>query len=133
MGEAPGRLFEWPNQVEPPDREGPCDGDHLECLGREVSLPSEVLAPIAGAYDLLGVGYYSGPVEALSECVSNQGPRCGMVTVDPIVDVVQQKSSLFAGDVELHDLGVASSVEFALYKNERLGVMCEPSSFCLAC
>ena len=33
VGEAPGRLFEWPNQVKPPDREGPCDGDHLERLG----------------------------------------------------------------------------------------------------
>ena len=74
VGEAPGCLFEWPNQVEPPDYEGPHDGDHLECLGREVSLSSVVLTPIAGAYILLSVGYYSGPVEALSECVSNQGP-----------------------------------------------------------
>ena len=89
MGEAPGRLFEWPNQVEPPDREGPRDGDHLECLGREVSLSSVVLAPFAGAYDLLSVGYCSGPVEALSECVSNQGPRRSMVTADPTVDVAQ--------------------------------------------
>ena len=48
VGKAPGHLFEWPNQVEPPDREGPRDGDHLECLGREVSLPSVVLAPFVG-------------------------------------------------------------------------------------
>ena len=89
MGEAPGRLFEWPNQIEPPDREGPHDGDHLECLGREVSLPSIVLTPFVGAHDLHGVGYYNGPVEALSECVSNQGSRRGMVTVDPTVDIVQ--------------------------------------------
>ena len=33
VGEPTGRLFEWPNQVEPPDHEGPRDGDHLECLG----------------------------------------------------------------------------------------------------
>ena len=86
MGEAPG-LFEWPNQVEPPDREGPHDGDHLECLGQKVSLSSVVLTPFAGAYDLLGVGYYSGPVEALSECVPNQGSRCGVVAADPTVDI----------------------------------------------
>ena len=49
--------------MEPLDREGPHDGDHLECLGREVSLSSVVLAPFAGTYDLLGVGYCSGPVE----------------------------------------------------------------------
>ena len=67
MGVAPGCLLERPNQIEPPDREQPCDGDHLERLGQEVSLLSVVLTPFAGAYDLLGVGYCSGPVEALSE------------------------------------------------------------------
>ena len=101
VGEAPRHLFEWPNQVEPLDREGPCDGDHLERLDREVNLPSVVLTPFAGVYNFLGVGYCGGPVEALSECVSNQGPRCSMVTVDPTVDVTQQKSSLFDGDTEL--------------------------------
>ena len=50
VGEAPGCLFEWPNQVKPPDHKGPCDGDHLECLGRKVNLPSVVLTPFAGAY-----------------------------------------------------------------------------------
>jgi len=71
VGVAPERLFERSNQIEPPDREGPHDGDHLECLGREVSLPSVVPTPFIGAYDLLSVGYYSGLVEALSECVPN--------------------------------------------------------------
>ena len=101
MGEAPGRLFEWPNQIEPPDHEGPCDGDHLECLGREVSLPSVALRPFAGAYDLLGIGYCSGPVEALSECVSNQGSSHGVVTVDPTMDIAQQVLPLLDGDAAL--------------------------------
>ena len=94
-------------------------------------MPSVVLTPFVGAYDLLGVGYCSGPVEALSECVSNQGSRRGVVTVDPTVDVAQQKFSLFARDIELHNPGVAPFVEFALYKNEGLSAMCEPSSFYL--
>ena len=34
VGVAPGHLFERPNQIERPDHEGPCDGDHLECLAR---------------------------------------------------------------------------------------------------
>ena len=80
---------------------GTCNGDHLECLGREVSLLSIVLAPFVGAYDLLGVGYYSGLVEALSECIPNQGSRHGVVTVDPTMDIAQQKLSLFDGDTEL--------------------------------
>ena len=89
---------------------------------------SIVLEPFVGAYDLLGVGYCSGPVEALSECIPNQGSRHGVVTADPTVDIAQQKLPLFDGDAELQDPGVASFVEFTFYKNEGLGTTCEPSS-----
>ena len=92
-------------------------------------MPSIVLAPFVGAYDLLSVDYYSGPIEALSECVPNQGSRHGVVTIDPTMDIAQQKLPLFDGDIELQDPGVASSVEFALYENEGLGMTCKPSSF----
>ena len=87
VGVALGCLLERSNQIEPPDREGPCDGDQLECLGREVNPSSVILTPFIGAYNLLSVGYRGGPVEALLECVSNQGPRRGMVTTDPTMDV----------------------------------------------
>ena len=127
----PGCLFERPNQIEPLDHEGPCDGDHLECLGQEVSLLSVVLAPFAGAYDLFGIGYYSGPVEALSECVPNQGSRRGMVTTDPTMDIAQQMLLQFEGDAVLLDLSAASFVEFALHKNKGLGVTSKPSSLYL--
>ena len=66
-----------------------------------MGLPSVVLAPFVGAYDLLGVGYYSGPVEALSECVPNQGSRHDVVTADPTMDITQQKLPLFDMDTEL--------------------------------
>jgi len=36
---------------------------------------------------------------------------------------------LFDGDVELQDPDVALFEEFALYKNEGLGMTCEPSGF----
>ena len=61
-------------------------------------MSSVVLTPFIGAYDLLGIGYYSGPVKALSECVSNQGSRHGVVTTDPTMDIAQQMLSLFDGD-----------------------------------
>ena len=86
VGVSSGCLLERSHQIEPPDHEGPRDGDHLDCLGQEVSLPSIVLAPFVGPYDLLSIGYCSGPVEALSECTPNQGSRRGVVTVDPTVD-----------------------------------------------
>ena len=56
-------------------------------MGRQVGLPSIVLTLFIGAHNLFGVGYYGQPVEALSERVSDQGPRCGMVLVDSIVDI----------------------------------------------
>ena len=62
---APRHPLERSNQIEPPDREWPHDGEHLERLGREVSLPSIVLTPFVGAYDLLGVGYCSGQSRSL--------------------------------------------------------------------
>ena len=70
-------------------------------------MPSVVPTPFIGAYDLLSVGYYSGPVEALPEHVSDQGSRHDMVTTDPTVDVAQQPLSLFDGDAALQDPGVA--------------------------
>ena len=63
--------------------------------------PSIVLTPFAGAHDLLGVGYSGGPIEALSERVSDQGSRCSMVTVDPTMGIAQQMLPLFDGDVAL--------------------------------
>ena len=94
-----------------------------------MNLPSIVLTPFIGAHDLLDVGYCSGPVEALLECISNQNSSHGVVTTDPTVDITQQMLPLFNGDAELQDPGVASFVEFTLYKNEGLGATCEPSSF----
>ena len=84
--------------------------------------------PFVDAYDLLSVGYRGRPVEALSERVSNQGSGCGMVTIDPTMDIAQQMLPLFDGDAVLQDPGEASLVEFTLQKNKGLGATCEPSS-----
>ena len=84
---APRRSFERSNQIEPPDREWPRDGNRLECLGRQVGLPSIVLTPFAGAHNLFNVVYRGQPVEALSECVSDEGSRRGMVTIDPTMHI----------------------------------------------
>ena len=90
---------------------------------------SVVLTPFAGAYNLLGIGYRGGPVKALSECISNQGSWCSMMTADSTMDVAQQELPLFARDIELQNTDVTPYVEFALYKNEGLGASCEPSGF----
>ena len=89
---------------------------------------SVVLTPFVGAHDLLGVGHRSRLVEALSERVSNQGSRRGMLTTDPTMDITQQTLPLFKGDAVQQDLSVASLVEFTLHKNKGLGMTCKPSS-----
>ena len=66
-----------------------------------MSLPSIVLASFAGAYDLLGVDHHGWLVETLSECVSNQGSRCGVMSIDPSMDVFQQVLPLLGGDATL--------------------------------
>ena len=66
-----------------------------------MGLPSVVLTPFIGAHDMFSVGYHGWLVEALPEHISDQGSRHDKVTVDPTVDVAQQKSSLFTGDAEL--------------------------------
>ena len=101
MRKAPECPLEGPYQVESPDREWPRDGDRLERLGQQVSLLSVVLASFAGAYDLLGVSHRSWLVETLLECVSDQGSRCSVMSVDPSMDVFQQVLPLLGGDATL--------------------------------
>ena len=98
---APGRPLERFDQIEALDHERPCDGDRLECLCWQVGLPSIVLTPFIGAYNLFSVSYYGQPVEALSECIFDQGPSCGMVPEDPTMDITQQLLPLFDGDAAL--------------------------------
>ena len=98
-----------------------------------MSLSSIVLTPFAGAHNLFIVGYYGRPVEALTECVSDQGPWRGMVIADPTMDVAQQLFPLFDRDAALQDPGVSLLVEFALHKNKGLGETCEPSGLRPVC
>ena len=98
---APGCPLKRYDQIEPLDCERPRDRNHLECLERQVSLPSVVLTPFIGAHNLFSMRYYGRPVEALSERVSDQGSRHGMVTTNPTMDIAQQPLPLFDGDAAL--------------------------------
>ena len=84
-----------------------------------MGLSSIVLAPFVGAHNLFSISYYSRTVEALLECIYDQGARRNMVTADPSVDIAQQSLPLFYGDTTLQDPGVASPVELALNKERR--------------
>ena len=98
---APWHPLERSDQIEPLDHDWPCDGDRLKCLDWQVRLPSIVLTPFAGAHNLFSIGYRSRLVEALSECISDQGSRRDMVTVDPTMYIAHQLLPLFYGDAAL--------------------------------
>ena len=59
------------------------------------------MTPFVGVHDMFSIGYRGRPLEALLECISNQGSRHGMVTIDPTMDIAQQTLPLFEGDVAL--------------------------------
>ena len=95
-----------------------------------MGLPSIVLTPFAGAHNLFGVEYSGRPVEALSECIFDQGPSHDMVPSDPSVDITQQLLPSFDGNATLQDPNVASPVELTLNKGKGLGTTCKPLSLC---
>ena len=66
-----------------------------------MSLSSIILTPFVGAHNQLGVGNYGWPVEALLECIFDQGSRHDIVTADPTMDIAQQTLPLFNGDATL--------------------------------
>jgi hypothetical protein len=85
VSEAPGLLSERPHHVEGPHSKRPCDGDGMKCLRREVSLLSVELAPFTAPHDVLGVCDCRGPVETLSESLSDKCSRIGVVSTGAIM------------------------------------------------
>jgi hypothetical protein len=81
--EAPGCLLQGTDEVQTPHSKQLGDGYCLQSLGGQVRLPCVELAPLAGANNSSGVGHRGRPVETLSEGVSNEAPRCCMVTASP--------------------------------------------------
>jgi hypothetical protein len=89
MREAPTRLSERPHHVEVPHSEGPYDGDNLKCLRREVGLLGVELTPLTTMHDVLGVHHRCGPVEPLSESISDKSPRTGVTSARAGVDLMK--------------------------------------------
>ena len=79
-----------------------------------MGLPCVELTPLAGAYNPSGVGHHGWPVETLSEGVSNEGPRCCVVTASPRVYFLQEFLTFIDGDASLEDARGAAVVELLL-------------------
>ena len=103
MGEAPGSLLQWTDEVQSPHNEMPCDGDGLQNVRGEVHFSSVKLASLAGPQDVGGVGNCSGLVKTLPKRVTHEGARCSVVTADASVDVTDQLLALGNRDATLQD------------------------------
>jgi hypothetical protein len=97
-----------------PHSKGPCDGDRLEGVSREVSFAGVKLAPFAGVYDLAGVGDRGGPVEALVECVAHEGAWRRVVAAHARVDVAEELAPLGNGYALLQDARRDALVQLAI-------------------
>jgi hypothetical protein len=87
VGEAPGRLPQGPDDVQPPYGERPCYGDGLQGVSRKVGFAGVELAPFAGAHDLAGIRDRGRPVKTLTERVAYEGAGCGVMAADPRVNI----------------------------------------------
>jgi len=123
VGEAPGWLLQRPDEVETPDNKGLGDGDRLQSLSREMNLPSVKLASLTGPHDFCGVSHGGGPIETLSEGISYQRLRRGVVAASPRVCVPQELVSFLTWDATHKDARGATFVHFSIEENKSLGSM----------
>jgi hypothetical protein len=124
-------LSEWTHHVEVPDGEGPRDGDCLQCLRRKMSLSSVELAPLTAPHDVLRVGDCRGPLETLSERLSDKCSRTGVVTASAGVYFLQQLAALIPEDAPHEYAGSPALVEFAVDEDKSLRSAGDAPGLCL--
>jgi hypothetical protein len=103
VGVAPWHFSQGPDDVQPPHGKGPCDGDCLEGVRREVGLAGVKLAPLARTHDLAGISNRSGPIEALEECIAHEGARRRVVAAHARVNVLKELAPLRDRHASLQD------------------------------
>jgi hypothetical protein len=84
----------------------------------EIGLAGVELAPLAGAYDLVGISNRGGPVEALAERSAYEGARRRVVTTHARVDVSDELTTLGDGNAPLQDARRGTLVQLAVDDDE---------------
>src|SRR5664279_2217128 len=95
---APERARERSQNVQPPDRERPREGDGLQFLRGLVDLLGVELAGLAGPNERGGVLKCGGLVETAAEGFAGEGARRGVVTTVSTMDVGEDLASFFSRD-----------------------------------
>jgi hypothetical protein len=86
----------------------------LEGVSWEISLAGIELAPLAGAYDLVGISDCCGPIEALAERVAYEGAGRRMVAAHARMDVSNELTTMGDGDAPLQDAGRGALLQLAV-------------------
>ena len=109
-----GSLFKGSNNVKPPDREGPGNGDCLEGGGWHVALVCKKLATDAALDRVLCIYPGRRPIKACTESLANKGPSSGVVTTESGMNFSQKVPPFLFGDAPLKDSGSAFLIKLSL-------------------
>jgi hypothetical protein len=101
----------------------------LQGVSWEIGLAGVELAPFAGAHDLVGVGDYGGPIEALAERIAHESAKRPVVATHIRVDVSNKLVTMGDGDAPLQDARRGALVQLAVDYGERLGLPGDASGF----
>ena len=103
MGIAPGHSLQWSDEIQSSHGKGPCDGDSLQSMSREVRLTGVELATFTCSHDFCGIGDHGWPVETLSERVAHEGAWCCVMATNSGVDVSKKLLALGDRDATLQN------------------------------
>ena len=102
-----GSPFEGSDHIEPPDREGPSNGDGLEGGRWHVALVCKKLATDTVLYQMLCICLGRRPIKSCTEGLAYKGPGCGVVPTQSGMNFSQEVSPFLFGDAPLKDSGSA--------------------------
>ena len=106
--------FKGSDHVQPPDREGPSNGDCLESGRGHVALIGKELATDAVLDKVLCVCSGCRPIEACTEGLAYKGSGCSVVPAESGVNFSQEISPFLFGDTPLKDSGSAFLIKLSL-------------------
>jgi hypothetical protein len=111
---ASGGGLEFPDEVESPNGEGPCNQDRLEFLGGDVLFLGKELSSLACTHNPFCIFDCSGPVNPLSKGFTYPSIWRCVVATSPRVDILQEFYPIIHGYASLHDSARAFVMDFII-------------------
>ena len=124
-------MWERPQDVQPPDRERPREGDGLRTLGRLMDLLRVELAGFARLDELRGVLERGGSIETVAEGLPDEGSRRGVVAIVSTMDVGEELTAYFGVDAQQTNPVGPLAVQLLVLAAVELGLASNALSFYL--